>query len=385
MNINQSNLLLTFLTVLCITPLFLPIYFYRFHTLNLINSALILLIFIIFITLNLLYIKKINILIVLSLCFFLWRFYSSYYISHGITDLNNIICALSIVLVFNFYSNRNITLLLNAIFILFSGLLLFNLLTQFIFPNGLFVDNPRSNLYRPGWLFGIDNAFIYYISPMISVIIFRSIYLYNRITLFTFFLICSSLISIFLAHSATGIVSLLLLYSLMIIYRIKSLNKIFNFISLSILYIIIWIFVVRINSFKSFEYFIVDLLGKDLTFSGRTRIWNVAFDVLKEHLWVGNGIGYTFKVSYTYFVAHNQLLQLIIESGLIGLVLFVSIIILVGNKIQVTKILPEKQVILSAIFIFFIAGLTETYPYTYIFLLLTIGYNLPIIMKKKEI
>jgi len=171
----------------------------------------------------------------------------------------------------------------------------------------------------------------------------------------------------------------------MIINRIKSLNQIFNFVNLSILYIIIWIFVVRINSFKSFEYFIVDLLGKDLTFSGRTRIWNVAFDVLKEHLWVGNGIGYAFKVSYTYFVAHNQFLQLIIESGLIGLLLFVSIIILVGKKIQATKNLAEKQVILSAIFIFFIAGLTEAYPYTYIFLLLTFGYNLPIIMKKKGI
>lgn len=384
MEIKKIDIFLFILILLCITPLFLPDYFFRYKLLdNIINSS-ILIILIVFIFLNLLYIKKINLFVIFSFLFFVWRYYSSHIISNGITDMNNLICTFAIILVSNFFLNKNISIFLNCMFILFSLLIFINFMTQIVYTNGLYIDNPRINQYRPAWIFGIDNAFTYYILPMISVIVFRSIYLFNKLTLPTIIITIISITSIIWAHSATAIVSMALFLILIFCYKFKIANKLINFINLTIIYIIIWILVIRVNSYETFEYFIVDILGKDLTFSGRTRIWNVAFEVIKEELWFGHGIGYAFKVSYTYFVAHNQFLQLTIESGLIGLILFLIILAIVGYILQLNSMYKESFIILGGIFMFFFAGLTEAYQYRYIFLLFTIGYNLRGILIKKE-
>ncbi|MCO4096704.1 O-antigen ligase family protein [Macrococcoides canis] len=385
MAIKSKDFLILLIIMMCITPLTLPNFFFRIPLIETLVTLINLLILVVFALLNLLSIKRINYLIVFSIVFFSWRYYSSHYLAGGITDLNNIISTIALILVVNYFTGKNLKCLLNAMFIIFSIFIILNFLTQFLFPNGLYLDIPRINQYRPAWVFGIDNAFLYYILPMITVIIFRSIIIRNRLTVFTVLMMSISIVSIFLAHSATAIVTLLGLYIVIICYRFTFVNKFLNFVSLSIMYIIIWFFVIRVSSFEFFEYFIVDLLGKDLTFSGRTKIWNIAFEVINANPWYGYGIGYAFRVSYTYFVAHNQLLQLTIENGIIGLLLFGVLLFIVGYKLQVYRGYIESLILSIGIFMFFFAGLTEAYQYKYVFILFTFAYSIKKIIINKEV
>ena len=71
--------------------------------------------------------------------------------------------------------------------------------------------------------------------------------------------------------------------------------------------------------------FIVNDLGKDLTFSGRTTIWAKALVLIRERPLLGYGAvkdGAYVIGSGTKYGAHNTLLQTLLESGVFSLVFF---------------------------------------------------------------
>lgn len=84
---------------------------------------------------------------------------------------------------------------------------------------------------------------------------------------------------------------------------------------------------------------LVELFGKDLTFSGRTYLWADVFDDAKTHLFYGCGFGgywvpgtpameRIWEIHYTLFnQAHLGYLDLLNETGIIGILLFVCIVI----------------------------------------------------------
>lgn len=80
---------------------------------------------------------------------------------------------------------------------------------------------------------------------------------------------------------------------------------------------------------------LVESRGKDLTFSGRTIIWSAALDAIADRPFLGYGVGGAFreltmdptaemirKIGFTAFHAHNSAIQLLLDLGVVGLVLF---------------------------------------------------------------
>lgn len=76
-----------------------------------------------------------------------------------------------------------------------------------------------------------------------------------------------------------------------------------------------------------FAWLIEGVLGKSLTFTGRTTIWNSAFQQGLKHFVIGSGIG-TAQVFNNNGVTyeHNQLLNMFYSGGLVALVLFLTIV-----------------------------------------------------------
>lgn len=90
------------------------------------------------------------------------------------------------------------------------------------------------------------------------------------------------------------------------------------------------------------ETLLVDILGKDLTFDGRTTIWALMLDKVREQPWLGYGYSgfwtsdhalYVLKNSWALtggnanvearFNAHNSFMEVLLQLGFIGLLLYI--------------------------------------------------------------
>lgn len=80
--------------------------------------------------------------------------------------------------------------------------------------------------------------------------------------------------------------------------------------------------------------FLVDILGRDVTFSGRTDIWRGVLEMVKEKPLLGYGFFGAWRSEQLVYVleqtfawtpsAHNSYFQCLVDLGIIGLVLFVG-------------------------------------------------------------
>nr|WP_296959508.1 O-antigen ligase family protein [uncultured Mediterraneibacter sp.] len=74
---------------------------------------------------------------------------------------------------------------------------------------------------------------------------------------------------------------------------------------------------------------VLDFLGKDATLTGRTYIWAAAISKFWRSPVLGYGYG---ELAHLQYVAHNQILQLLINGGLLLLVLFYTMYVYIGMK-----------------------------------------------------
>lgn len=110
-------------------------------------------------------------------------------------------------------------------------------------------------------------------------------------------------------------------------------------------------------------------------FSGRVALWELAFLGIKQHPILGNGTGAYSTVSSVS--AHNSLLQLWYENGLIGLsliiLIFINCIIMCLKKIKIADTNFKKEILLMSLCyqIFFIIGCMSDSIFHHYILLIT--------------
>jgi exopolysaccharide production protein ExoQ len=80
---------------------------------------------------------------------------------------------------------------------------------------------------------------------------------------------------------------------------------------------------------------IANIVGKDLTFTGRTELWDLVLDKIKERPWFGYGFGAFWQglngpsayiwntISFAAPNSHNGYLDLLLELGIAGFVLYI--------------------------------------------------------------
>src|SRR5699024_1188025 len=215
-----------------------------------------------------------------------WRSLTSYYLSDGVLDLVNSFRIDTLILLVNIMVKRFPRSTLKALSIIFGLYIVINFLTLFVFPDGLYLTDKHNK----AWLLGIENQFALFLIPGIIIIILSSWYRFNKITILAWLQVFIILLTVLQIWSATAIVAIFFVIISIIINLRKKIKPIYRFTLLSIIYILLWIFLVRFNSLDSFQAIIVDVLGKDLTLSGRTRIWAAVFNIIPDSLWYGFGI-----------------------------------------------------------------------------------------------
>jgi O-antigen ligase len=102
---------------------------------------------------------------------------------------------------------------------------------------------------------------------------------------------------------------------------------------------IVFVFIVVAQSYGNeiFQYIVVQLLGKNLEFSGRIYIWAEAIKVWLKNPIVGIGVG--GGGNGVYFMghwhgAHNMYLQILVDGGILSLLFFLLPIIYCMFKVK---------------------------------------------------
>lgn len=177
------------------------------------------------------------------------------------------------------------------------------------------------------------------------------------IWLFSAFLL---MLSVYFLSSRTGIILLLALVPVYILIRLRGKSKIITIATLILVSLLAAIVTIKTNTRVNYIYSGI----KSGTFKqvavkdGRITIWEAALNPIKKNLIFGVGTGGVDSVMEKEYLKigneemvkgkyniHNQFLEILLENGLIGLILFISMI---GFMIYITI---EHRNLLYGIFI----------------------------------
>lgn len=147
-----------------------------------------------------------------------------------------------------------------------------------------------------------------------------------------------------LYHSSTGFAAPLIVIVLLIIRKFILKNNMRLAKSRIYLYVSVGIgvLVIFLRQFTFYES-ILEWMGKNLTFTGRTIIWDQAIERIKQSPIIGSGhispYGYqTFgNENWSSQSSHNIYMDVMIETGIIGLVIFFLILLKLTRDIDHCK------------------------------------------------
>lgn len=247
--------------------------------------------------------------------------------------------------------------------------------------------NYYNNLTRVHFL-GFDNDNV----PVLLLAVYFNIFniMLNKKGKLAYLSIITAIISSILVWSANGIIgiSMVMLYLLIIRKIWKKSSKVLNlkiYYSIALLFFVL-VVLLRVQDHLSF--LIQDILNRDLTFTGRTYIWDYAIESISNNKIFGIGIyDFALRLSRTgVYHAHCTLLNITFEAGILGLISYFSIWIL--SVVKSEKYKSNKYIYLTSyfIFIFLIITLVEFYVKDIMFItLIGMIYNLSKLIKRGEL
>ncbi len=243
----------------------------------------------------------------------------------------------------------------------------------------------------PDWMIAADDAFLGFLlggnynqmgGRMLPGIVFSCLcasrskwWVINTIALF---IVC--IFTLGAVGSMTS-VSALIVFALFCIIPSQKLLKIAVVGAFS-LYVLFQVFVVfsgeDLHNNDLAVYLIQDVLGKDMTFTDRTTLWDIAGEYFMQSPLIGYGYVDVewYASNFVRKGPHNFIYSILIQGGL---VLIVNLILIM--YISVSKVIADVDrtslVVIMGTVVLLIMMLMEVYPFLFLFMLLAIIYYYP--------
>ena len=193
------------------------------------------------------------------------------------------------------------------------------------------------------------------------------------------FFISLAIMTVILGGSSTGLV--IMMGMALVIFLNKKIK--FNSYLLYSIYIVVFFILMNSDIIAKIPFihrFITETLGKDLTFTHRTIIWQRSLFYIGQNIW-GFGLGNSILLRDLYYLnineCHNMIIQLLFDGGIISLLLFIAYFISCNNKSKGSKNKSLVNFLKYTIFIVFLLGLTESISYKidlwYLFVILSVS------------
>lgn len=259
-----------------------------------------------------------------------------------------------------------------------------NLISILLRPNGFVSGVSDGNEI---YFLGLQNRFVFVFLPLIAFQALHSILTYKIIRIRIFIITIINIFILIYFWAVGGMIGLILNCILFLTIDKLKIKKIFNSITCSIVVIAANILLVVFRVQEIYADFITDKLGKDVTLTGRTLLWDYGFiSFLNNPIW---GIGYnniTKLPSEMLHVAHmhNLFMNILYYGGLIGLTLFIIINILVVRNLYKYREMHSATILVLTLFSSYIMSLGDTFDNAPFWILIILAYNIGQITKNKK-
>lgn len=329
--------------------------------------------------------QKVSLFFVGIVFFEVWRVLATIYCGGNYTSLFlAIFNALAICLVVEMGLKTDPDALLDGASFTLGLFVLINFATILLFPQGMY----EFNTFTQNYFLGYRNNSIMLFFPAIIFSIVRSLRKYNKLTLSSFVITAVSFATVIIAFSATSVIGMTVFTLFLLLALINKMPNFLNIITYLAINIAYFFGVIILRLQEAFAFIIVDMLGRDLTFTGRTKIWDSALAAFAKSPVFGVGeienqasrdlIGATH--------AHNYYLDLLYKSGLPGFLIFFAILIICGVALYRNRKNGKIPFVVSgAICAFMIMLQSEAYYNIYYFFsILTLAAFIPYALPKKD-
>lgn len=217
--------------------------------------------------------------------------------------------------------------LLWAIMIVTSVLSVLNAVSVLAWPNVIDFSARRGlNFY------GHKNSSIYVVLPSVGISLMLDALVQKRCSVRSILLYGIGILQCALSYSATSMMALVLLPIFFGLVQLRRIRPLFNGFTCLGGYVVALLFAIAAPLRGLFSPLIEGALGKSLTFTGRTFIWDSVFALMADwHVLIGYGASVRFGIPAMgdYFSdPHNYMLYLWISGGIVGLVLCVALILM---------------------------------------------------------
>ena len=316
-----------------------------------------------------------NILSILLIVARLWLCFVTWF-NDGRMDIPYVTRFICLILLIDYFSKDGI-ILISTIMLIFEIMVYYNLLT--CIQNG-------PDLFGAFYgALGYDNDFTrYLIAGYFWAILYANI---QKKFVRPALLLIAIHITLIFTWCGTGLMAIVTIDVLLLAFRLIQID--FSVGKGYIGYLIVVLLIVFLRFQNIFSYLIEDVLKKDLTFTGRTIMWDYAILLIQKNPIIG--YGYMDQETETILLggahSHNILLEQLLRGGIIYAILFALMIFLLSSKLKkASKYLCETNIITTMSLItvaVWLAGITENIMEDYIlYLLFSTLYILPDIIKQ---
>lgn len=232
--------------------------------------------------------------------------------------------------------------------------------------------------YQTYFFIGGKNAVSLTIVPAMLIIYIYSVSKYGKLTYFNIAMLMLCIISLIASGSSTAIViaAIIIMYYFTLVKKINISLKKYIFIYLVIFILIVFGTAILEHTFLNT--IIKEAFNKDLTFTNRTKLWEISLEYFLKSPIIGYGKNNTIIYDNTRGMldqSHNMILQLLLSGGVVSLVLFIITIYISYNKLNFKN--NMEKTILFYFFVYSIIGLTESIVFIYqLWMMFSIGYSI---------
>ena len=264
-------------------------------------------------------------------------------------------------------------------------IVIINLMTEIIFPHGMYIAEITG--YWQEWFLGYyNNHSIYYIAGFCMVFLSYIVNKDNFLSpvIYSIVVVISSVLT-----WSGGVLGTLLVMALLFIISSLINSKMLNYATYWMIppvFIGITVVFHQIVQINRLMHIVQSLFGKGGSFIARLGLWRREITYISQHPVMGHGIenAYTRLRQYGWGLhTHNLILEIIHQGGIIGILLFISLIVLSGRELLSCRDTKVINVVSIAFLGWIIATLVEPFTDLKLITLFVVAYRSSEIVNKR--
>lgn len=198
-----------------------------------------------------------------------------------------------------------------------------NLLSLVLYPGGMVTDDPLS----PEWVLGSRAIYYRIVFPALAFALIRYHVLGKKVRIQTVVLMTACILTVALQRGGTGLIGFALLMFLLFWCCRRALPRYITPLIFTGIALLVFIGIVYFRIHYAFEWLIAGVLGKSMTLSSRTDIWQIALTLAFKNPVTGVGLlplTYMAPLLGGFNHTHNQLLEILLHGGFVALGLYLG-------------------------------------------------------------